>query len=118
MNVPLSSFNFSRFVLAGIISWGIGCGKADVPGVYASVRNALCFIDWDTKCKHGNEFIGHYDYVKNCQNWIDKEIATYKENASIFKRQLRKLNKLKNSCGENDPSARVITAGPRSAIRD
>ena len=104
--------------MAGIISWGIGCGKADIPGVYASVRNALCFIDWDTKCKHGNEFIGHYDYVKSCQNWINNEIDTYGKNALIFKKQLKKLNRLKNSCGENDPNARAIIAAPRNAVRD
>ena len=91
-------FICSRFVLSGIVSWGIGCGKADVPGVYASVRNALCFIDWDTKCKHGNEFNAHYDFSSDCQNWIDDTIATYEKDATIFKNQLRRLEQLKNSC--------------------
>merc|ERR1712020_201353 len=33
-----------EYVLAGIISWGINCGKKDIPGVYASVVKALPFI--------------------------------------------------------------------------
>ena len=71
--LKLFSIQF-RYVLAGIIAWGIGCGKDGLPGVYASVRNALCFIDWDTKCKHGSDFIGHYDYSNDCTGWIDKLI--------------------------------------------
>ena len=34
----------------------------------------MCFIDWDTKCKHGSDFIGHYDYRNDCTGWIDKLI--------------------------------------------
>jgi secreted trypsin-like serine protease len=32
-----------RYVLAGVTSWGIGCGQKDVPGVYAKVTS---FLDW------------------------------------------------------------------------
>jgi secreted trypsin-like serine protease len=65
-----------QFVLAGIISWGIGCGDA-IPGVYASVRDALCFIDWDTKCKHGLDMVGHYDYRKDCTDWMKTVTAFF-----------------------------------------
>lgn len=33
----------SRFQQVGIVSWGIGCGKADIPGVYA---NVAMFREW------------------------------------------------------------------------
>ena len=98
--LKLFSIQF-RYVLAGIIAWGIGCGKDDVPGVYASVRNALCFIDWDTKCKHGSDFIGHYDYSNDCTGWIDELIAKLKTNR-IYRSVLKKAEALKNSCGPSN----------------
>ena len=30
----------------GIVAWGIDCGMPEIPGVYASVADGLCFIDW------------------------------------------------------------------------
>jgi len=32
------------YVLAGVTSWGIGCGQQDVPGVFASSSGTLDFI--------------------------------------------------------------------------
>ena len=98
--LKLFSIQF-RYVLAGIIAWGIGCGKDGLPGVYASVRNALCFIDWDTKCKHGSDFIGHYDYRNDCTGWIDELIAQLKTNR-IYRSVLKKAEALKNSCGPSN----------------
>lgn len=31
------------FELAGLVSWGFGCGRVDVPGVYVKVSS---FIGW------------------------------------------------------------------------
>ena len=65
------------FVLSGITSWGIGCGDEDVPGVYADVSKAICFIDFATKCQHDNKYQEYYDYSEKCNDWIDKEIQRY-----------------------------------------
>ena len=59
--------------MSGIVSWGIGCGQKDVPGVYADISKALCFIDFGTKCQHSNKYEDFYNYTQ-CDDWIDKEI--------------------------------------------
>lgn len=38
--------NDGRWTQVGIVSWGIGCGKGQFPGVYTRVSN---FIPWITK---------------------------------------------------------------------
>uniref|UniRef100_A0A3Q1DGS7 Peptidase S1 domain-containing protein n=1 Tax=Amphiprion ocellaris TaxID=80972 RepID=A0A3Q1DGS7_AMPOC len=40
---PLSCFNGSRYELAGLVSWGVGCGRAHRPGVYTKVQ---LHADW------------------------------------------------------------------------
>ncbi|XP_012667679.2 tissue-type plasminogen activator [Otolemur garnettii] len=40
---PLVCLKDNRMTLVGIISWGLGCGQKDVPGVYTKVTN---YLDW------------------------------------------------------------------------
>lgn len=40
---PLVCENKKLMTLVGIISWGLGCGQKDVPGVYTKVIN---YLDW------------------------------------------------------------------------
>ena len=67
--------------MSGIVSWGLECGKKDVPGVYADVTQGLCFIDYATKCVHGTKYQKYYDYPQ-CTNWLEDLIAKYE--TSIF----------------------------------
>ena len=62
------------YVQAGITAWGIGCGDKDVPGAYASVNHALCFIKRATQCVHGDKYKEYYD-VGSCVSFIDDEIT-------------------------------------------
>ncbi|XP_029902085.1 ovochymase-1 [Myripristis murdjan] len=41
---PLSCFTGSRFELAGLVSWGVGCGRARKPGVYTKLQNHAVWI--------------------------------------------------------------------------
>lgn len=38
---PLSCFTGSRYELAGLVSWGVGCGRAQKPGVYTSLQRTV-----------------------------------------------------------------------------
>lgn len=40
---PLVCQDDGFFELAGLVSWGFGCGRVDVPGVYVKVSS---FIGW------------------------------------------------------------------------
>merc|ERR1712223_1671957 len=39
----------NKWVQAGIVSWGIGCGEEGVPAVYANVAHVVCWIDHQVK---------------------------------------------------------------------
>uniref|UniRef100_A0A8C0ENF0 t-plasminogen activator n=1 Tax=Bubo bubo TaxID=30461 RepID=A0A8C0ENF0_BUBBB len=40
---PLVCMKDDRMYLIGIISWGVGCGRKDIPGVYTNVNR---YLDW------------------------------------------------------------------------
>merc|ERR1711936_844454 len=61
-----------RFTQVGIVAWGIGCGEAEVPGVYTAVAEQVCWIDWAMSCHFGPE----YTMTQNgpaCQRWLENK---------------------------------------------
>ena len=83
--------------MTGIIAWGIDCGKKGVPGVYASVQKALCFIDFATKCKHGNKYIDFYNYEEHCNSWVEETKEDLKNKGDQDK-YIENLEALSGSC--------------------
>jgi len=65
-----------HYVQTGIVAWGIGCGN-EVPGVYADVTEGMCFIDWSTKCVHGQDR-DYYEMTGCGENWAKQQYCKAK----------------------------------------
>ena len=72
----LKIFKWDLISQTGIVAWGIGCGD-DIPGVYADVTEAMCFIDWSTKCVHGQD--KDYYEMRGCANWAKSQYCAAKQ---------------------------------------
>merc|ERR1719357_1229617 len=53
------------------VAWGIGCGEDNVPGVYASVSEAVCWIDLAMSCRTNGGSSSYWGYGRQCQDWWD-----------------------------------------------
>ena len=88
----------------GIVNFGFECGRIDIPEVFSSIQSALCFIDFDVKCKHGKEFIEHIDFDRQCSSWVENLTEEYNnltENSNL-KPFWNNFENLQESCIENN----------------
>merc|ERR1711890_208570 len=69
--VCASKYDPYTYVQAGVVAWGIGCGEDNVPGVYASVAEAVCWIDYAMSCKANGGSSSYWGYGRECQDWWD-----------------------------------------------
>ena len=75
--------------------YGTGCGQGkSVPYIYTSVQKALCFIDYDVKCKHGKEFTHFFDYDTECRTWFEDQIPAHAWQG----REQKNLKSLSKTC--------------------
>merc|ERR1711863_254010 len=66
------------YVQAGLVAWGVGCGEKSVPGVYASVAQGVCWIDWAATCRAGRftgDFTSRFGFSSPCQEWMNGELT-------------------------------------------
>ena len=112
--------HFYRHVLSGVVSWSIGCGEDDVPDVFSSVEDALCFISADIKCKHGDKFLEHDVHPVECENWYQKELEIFDKKPAILKQIFwkyeKKLNELMKKCKGIEFKIDLSKFGKRSVI--
>merc|ERR1712198_122455 len=81
-----SSFDPDTYEQVGIVAWGIGCGEKGIPGVYASVSEAVCWIDYAMTCYYGQSSGDYSSYWSNsqsqCGTWFDNKFNQLTEKAA------------------------------------
>jgi len=90
-----SKYDPYTYIQTGVVAWGIGCGEDNVPGVYASVSQAVCWIDLAMSCKAGSSS-SYWGYGRECQDWWDTLHTTLNTQVQAMQDQtLTGRNKIK-----------------------
>jgi len=100
-----AKYDPNTYVQAGIVAWGIGCGENGVPGVYADVSSASCWIDYVMSGYYGQQngdFSSYWGYdYDTCGAWMENTRAKLNEKYTSLEgrpgarneRERAKLNK-------------------------
>jgi len=84
--------------------------KKKIPGVYSDITQGLCFIQWDTNCKHGHKY-DEYFKIQGCDNWLEDEIAKLEQNfdgISARDENLKRAIELRDSCNGFTPRNTIL----------
>jgi len=73
----------TTYIQTGIIAWGVECGLA-VPGVYANVSKALCFIDYATRCGTEDPQADYYG-MSGCTDWAKQEYCGIQDEIDLLR---------------------------------
>ncbi|XP_041934699.1 ovochymase-1 [Alosa sapidissima] len=63
---PLSCFRGLSYELAGIVSWGVGCGRRRKPGVYTNLQDYRLWMDTEMTSYEGYNYLGTYRSSAHC----------------------------------------------------
>ncbi len=74
-----------------MVSWGLGCGEAGVPGVYAGVAHGVCWIDYAVSCHLSTNATtsSFFGYGEECQEWMEAKL-TVKRKRKVLSPAVRK----------------------------
>ncbi len=78
-----------QYVQAGIVGWGIGCGKEGIPGVYTDIATQLCYIDWATRCFHGDRYLTP---LPQCEGWAERTREDLRHALNSYQYQLTQID--------------------------
>jgi len=106
--VCASKYDPYTYVQAGIVAWGIGCGEDNIPGVYASVPEGLCWIDYVMSCRaapQGTTSSSSYNgFSSGCRNWMDELRYTLQE----------RVNKMQDTTLRGRAKAKALGEGTKA----
>ena len=104
-----SAVDPDTYIQAGIVAWGIGCGEDGVPGVYADVSKASCWIDSAVTCHYAATSGSLESFFGNnhqCHIWRTNKLAELtakKEGAGNFGKIFQAMIDEYNKCQVNWP---------------
>jgi len=75
-----------QWVQVGAVSWGVGCG-GEVPAVYSSVPDAMCWVDWVMSCESEDDVFA----VVDLRSVVDSRNGLTQQDCGEWSRSNREL---------------------------
>ena len=66
-----SNTTHTTYTQVGIVAFGVGCGEQDVPGVYTSVAEQVCWLDWVMGCDEEYRDKHQLRDLVSCNQWLE-----------------------------------------------